>query len=253
MARVVWRTWVSAAGWSAVCVSAALGANALQHFLYTDPLFLLSWRRDAIAVEGLRYASRARVEHVFAPDRGRSILGMPLAERRRRLLGIDWVEDAAVSRIWPRQVHVRIRERVPVAFVNLPLAAFVRGARVALIDAQGVLLEPPPQAKFTFPVLGGVTEQQSEAQRLVRVRAMQALLTELGPLAKDVSEVNAESVQNLKIITQVNGRALELVLGDGNYARRLESFLSHYPEIHKRIPGVSVFDLRLDHQITTRE
>ena len=38
---------------------------------------------------------------------------MPLAERRRRLLAIDWVEDASVSRLWPNRVLVRITERKP--------------------------------------------------------------------------------------------------------------------------------------------
>ena len=42
------------------------------------------------------------------------------------------------------------------AFVNLPLATGL--TRVLLIDSDGVLLEPPPQARFSFPVLGGITE-----------------------------------------------------------------------------------------------
>ncbi len=34
---------------------------------------------------------------------------------------------------------------------------------VLLIDAQGVLLDPPPQAQFAFPVLSGVREDETEA------------------------------------------------------------------------------------------
>ncbi len=67
--------------------------------------------RDALAIQGLHYASRAKVQRVFAEDFDRSIFSVPLEERRRRLLAIDWVEDASVSRIWPDRLVVRIRER----------------------------------------------------------------------------------------------------------------------------------------------
>jgi len=247
MARERWRFWFRATGWCILCVSTLVAARRLQSFVNTDPQFVLSSERpDALTVEGIVYASRARVVRMFAPDFGRSIFLMPIAERRRRLLGIDWVDDASISRIWPNRVHVRIMERRPVAFVN-------RASRVALIDGQGVFLDPPPLARFTFPVLGGVTERQSEAERRERVRAMQRMLEELGPLNKDVSEVIAESTENLKIITTVDGRAVELWLGDGNYVKRLKNFLAHYVEIRRRTPGVNIFDLRLDDRITTKE
>ena len=71
------------------------------------------------------YASRSKVQRVFADDFDRSIFAVPLDERRRRLLAIDWVEDASVSRVWPDRLVVRIRERKPVAFV------FFRSRRAA--------------------------------------------------------------------------------------------------------------------------
>jgi hypothetical protein len=44
-----------------------------------------------------------------------------------------------------------------------------------------------------------------------------------------------------------------LILGDGNYARRYQNFLSHYPEIRKRSAEVKTFDLRLDDRITAKD
>src|SRR5580765_8708840 len=130
-----------------------------------DGQFILSHeRKDAITILGLTYASRWKVQRVFAGDFDRSIFSVPLAERRRRLLAIDWIEDASVSRVWPDRLVVRIRERRPVAFVS-----FRSG--VLLIDSHGVLLEPPGQAQFAFPVIGGVREDQTEAQRREHVRA----------------------------------------------------------------------------------
>jgi cell division protein FtsQ len=125
----------------------------------------------------MKYASRAKIQRVFATDFGRSVFSIPVAERRRRLLAIDWVEDASVSRVWPDRLVVRIRERTPVAFVS-----FRSG--VLLIDWYGVLLDPPPQARFTFPVLSGVREDSTESQRREQVDALFRLQHELGPLAR---------------------------------------------------------------------
>jgi cell division protein FtsQ len=249
-----WRIWATAFGWLAVFVSSAIAARKVEHFISTDAQFTFSTqRRDAITIAGVKYASRWRVARVFAPDSERSIYLMPLPERRRRLLAIDWVEDASVSRLWPNRILVRITERTPVAFVNVPRAENVHASRLALIDADGVLLEPPPASRFTFPILLGVSDQQREPERRARVAAMQRLLEELGPLAKDVSEINAANTEDMRVVAQVDGRAMELELGDGAFAKRYQHFINHYPEVKRRTPQATSFDLRLENSIITKE
>ena len=249
-----WRIWAAAITWLAVFVSTAIAARKMEQYVSTDAQFTLSPdRRDSIAIEGVKYASRAQVARVFASDFGRSIYLMPIAERRRRLLGIDWVRSAAVSRIWPNRVLIRIAERTPVAFVNLPPAGDIRMPRLALVDAEGVFLEPPPKVRFNFPVLQGVTEQQTEAARRVRVRAMQRLIEDLGPMAKDVSEINAAATEDMRIIAQVSGRAVELELGEASFAARLKEFIDHYPEIRRKSPQATSFDLRMENNIIAKD
>jgi cell division protein FtsQ len=242
-----WRLWLGLAAMCLVCASTALAALKLRAYVATDPRFVLSSdRQDALVIEGLRYASRSKVRHVFNADFGRGILAVPLAERRRRLLAIDWVEDASVSRVWPDRLVVRIHERNPVAFVYL-------ASSVVLIDAEGVLLEPPPQASFTFPVLSGIQEDSTEEARRERVRALLRLEEDMGYLAKDVSEVDASDPENLRVVVQVDRHAVSLLLGDANYGRRYQNFLRHYPEIEQRSPRARTFDLRLEDRITAKE
>jgi len=249
-----WRIWAVAFGWLALFVSTAIAARKVEHFVSTDPQFMFSLeRRDAIGIEGLRYAPRQAVLRVFARDNGRSIYLMPVAERRRRLLAIDWVEDASVSRLWPNRVVVRITERRPVAFVNVPMIERARASRLALIDAEGVFLEPPAIAKFNYPILRGVTDQQSEPERRLRVRAMQRLLEDLGPLAKGVSEINAANTEDMRIVIQMDRRAVELELGDSGFAKRVQHFMSHYAEVKRKSPSVTFFNLRLENTIITKE
>jgi cell division protein FtsQ len=251
--RIRWRLWFSIAALLAVCASTAMAALKLRQFVTRDARFTLSReRRDAIAVIGLRYASLAKVQRVFAVDFDHSVFSIPLDERRRRLLAVDWVENASVSRLWPDRLAVRIQERKPVAFVLLH-------SSVLLIDAHGVLLEPPPRAQFTFPVLSGIREDEAlprpeaDAARLARVRALLRVEEDLGYMAKDVSEVNAANPENIRILAQVDNRPVELILGNTDFGRRYQNFVSHYPEILKTSPAAKVFDLRLDGRITAKE
>jgi cell division protein FtsQ len=187
---------------------------------------------------------------VFTPDFNKSIFRIPLAERRRRLLAIDWIEEASVMRILPNQLIVRVRERRPVAFAKLPIG--VSGQyRYLLIDGQGVLLSVPRQ-HFDFPVLAGVTEEQTEDERRQRVVAMQQLLAELGaPAASTISGVNAENMLDLRVAAKISGHHVELWLGERNYLARFQNFTNHYDEILRQTEGTSVFDLRLDGRILT--
>jgi cell division protein FtsQ len=162
------------------------------------------------------------------------------------LLAIDWIEDASVSRVWPDRLVVRIRERIPVAFVYL-------ASSVVLIDAEGVLLEPPPQASFTFPVLSGIREDSTEDTRRDRVQALLRLEDDMGYLAKDISEVDASDPENMRVVVQVDHQTVSLLLGDTNYGRRYQNFLGHFQEIEQRSPQARTFDLRLEDRITAKE
>jgi len=248
-----WRLWLTVCVWCAIFVSSAVAARQAHRYVLGDPQFMLSSEDPtALSVQGITYTARAKLLRIFAGDYGRSIFAVPLDERRRRLLAIDWVEDASVSRIWPNRLLVRITERHPVAFVSLPLhGATGSAARFLLVDAQGVLLDPPLRAQFAFPVLTGLTDDQTDSERRVRVRAMQSLMDDMGPAGQNISEIDAAVPDDLTVVAQVEGRPLQLKLGDGNYAKRLQTFLLHYPDIRKHAANVTTFDLRLDDRIIT--
>jgi cell division protein FtsQ len=242
-----WKIALGIAIFLVVAVSTGLAARRVQRYVASDPQFVLSrYQKGALTVEGLNYAPRSKVQRVFALDFDRSIFSVPLEERRRRLLAIDWVEEASVSRVWPDHLVVRIRERRPVAFVPL-------GAAVLLIDAHGVLLDQPAQAQFTFPVLRGIRGDSTDAQRQEQVRLMTSVQEDMAYLAKDISEVNVSDPDNIRIVVQVERRTVELLLGDANFGRRYQNFLKHFPDIQRQSPGVKTFDLRLDDRITAKD
>ena len=252
--RANWKLALAIVAGLLLFVSTAMAARRVRSMLLSDERFFLESGTasgiSSLRIEGNRYASVDRIAQVFAPDMNRSIFNVPIAERRRRLLAIDWIEDASVLRLWPNHILIRVRERHPVAFAKLPVG--VNGqSRYMLIDAQGVLLGVPRQ-RFDFPVLAGVTEEQSEDDRRSRVQSMQELLRALGPSAASmISEINAATPHDLRVSATINRHPVELWLGDRNYLARFQNFTSHFDEILRQSDGDSVFDLRLDDRIMT--
>ena len=232
------------------------GSQQFQQFLMRDQRFFLPGAADYglespnLELAGVRYASRAQVLRVFDQDYDRSLYLFPLAERRKTLRSVRWVRDATIVRIWPNRLSVQVIERQPAAFVKLPGDNI---ARWALIDDEGIILDPPAKSAFRLPVLAGIRPSESAEKRGTRVRRMQRLTKELGRLADSVSEVDVSDLDNLKITEQVGGTAVSLMLGNRNFSSRLRNFLDHYPDIHAKMPQASTFDLRLDDRITGLE
>ena len=228
-----------------------------EEFLIKDDRFRVAESEDLtgkspnLVVEGVHYASASQVRHVFAQDFGRSLYLVPVQARREQLLAIDWVQDAAVSKIWPDTLRVSIHEREPVAFVRLaPVRGDDGAAKLALIDRYGHILRPRVAAKFTLPVISGLRENESIEGRRARVMRATALLQEIGPLGAQVSEVDASDVNNLVVAEHVGHEVVNLMLGDENYADRLKNFLANYNEIREKRQDAKTLDLRVDGVIT---
>lgn len=253
--RLRWGLIGRAVVWTCVCAGLAFGGIEVHSFMRHDPRFALECRQGGacpgIEIHGAVHSGSARLLAVFAQDAGKSIFDVPLDERRRHLLAVDWVRDAAVARIWPNRISVTIVERVPVAFASLPIGGSARHW-LALIDDQGVLLTLPPRTRFPLPVLSGITEDQGEAERQKRVDAMQHLLADLGPQAKEISEINAAAVEDMRVVTAIDGRAVELWMGDQHFRSRYLNFKNHYREMRQDSQSAAVFDLRLDDRILVR-
>ena len=238
---------------TSVLAGAIYAAQQAEQFLVSEPRFFLPGPPDYglespnLELHGIRYSSRARILNVFSRDFGRSLFLLPLADRRAALLKVSWVRDAAVIRLWPNRVTVEITEREPAAFINFKVDSMNRWA---LIDADGVILEPPPRAPFKLPVIAGIGAGEPQSMRGTRVRRMQRMMSGLGPLGDKISEIDVADLDNLRITEQIGGNSIVLMLGDTNFASRLQNFLDHYPDIHRKMPNAGTFDLRLDDRIT---
>lgn len=251
--RTVWRGLVWATVFSGAVVAVLFGWQELQRFLLRDTQFLVAAPPDlgeespALEIRGLKNAARAQVTAVFRSDYGRSLYLLPIQERRLQLLGNPWIAEASVTRVWPNQIRVEVKEREPVAWVQIPGPEQTK--EPALIDMDGNILRLQQPGEFQLPVLRGVSTEQDEAERKVRVHRFVKLLQDAGPLAEKISEVDATDPGNLKVMQDENGHVVMLYIGDRQFRRRLEKFRLSYPEIQKRAPESNVFDLRIEGNI----
>jgi len=210
-----------------------------------------SWRfrirsSSSIEVTGAQTTSRRQVMEVFGADVGRNIFFVPLAERRRQLEAIPWVESAAVMRLLPDRLHVDLSERTPVAFVRI-------GSRILLIDRNGVVMELPRSRKYSFPVIKGMSEAEPLSTRAARMQIYSALMRELDSegahYSKDLSEVDLSDPEDARVMAADPGGAVLIHLGNSDYLRRYKIYLAHIREWRQQFQKVDSVDLRYDHQI----
>ncbi|MCX6618358.1 MAG: FtsQ-type POTRA domain-containing protein [Acidobacteria bacterium] len=223
-----------------------LAAWRAVRFGLDDPLFAFSTKHLEIA--GSNYVSSRQIAEKFAGDVGRSIFRIPLERRRVMLEEISWIESAAVARVWPGLIRVRVRERVPVAFIKTATG-------LALIDGQGVVLERPARANFTFPIVTGFSERDTLEARRDRMRVYLALIEDLdrdgGHYSLDISEVDLSDPEDARIL--VAGRdahdAVLVHLGNSNFLPRYRTYLAHIAQWRQQFKKIQSVDLRYERQI----
>jgi len=229
------------------------GAIQLEHFLIRDPQFTLALPPDAgepspaIEIIGVTNSARENIAALFEKDYGQSVYLMPLRQRRDELLRLPWIKGARVTRIWPNRLQIRITEREPVAFVQLP-----NEPELPLIDTDGFILRPETQGSFNLPVLTGITREQSDEDRRVRVRRLRKLINDSGELSAKISEVDVTDPDNLKVMQDAGGKAVTLIIGNRYFKRRLEKFKQNAEDLLRRDPGKTTFDLRVEGSIYAR-
>ncbi len=236
--------WIALAGFIVLVV----GATGFLLYDYGEH----SWRfridsSDNIGITGLHNVARSQVMDVLGGDIGRNIFFVPLSLRKQQLEQIPWVESASVMRFVPNQLKVEIHERSPVAFVR-------NGARILLIDANGVFLElPASRRKYSFPVIVGLSAAEPLSMRAARMKVFGQLLREIDSsgahYSQDIDDVDLSDPDDVKIAVADSGRQVSIHLGSSNFLERYRAYVAHIREWHQQFEKIESVDLRYDHQI----
>jgi cell division protein FtsQ len=220
------------------------------YFLYSPGVMLTS--ADQIEVTNNRYVPAAAIIEKFSDDMGRSVVRVPLEERRKMIESFPWVEQADVQRVLPNRVRVDITERTPVAFLRT-------ANDLSLVDASGVILDRPMEGEFHFPVAGGLSENMPLATRQERMQLFVRFMKEIEqsqPGAGDhVSEVDLGDATDIRATLTGLGAAAnsaEPVLvhfGDTDFANRYYLLTQNIDQWRSSSGQIESVDLRFSGQV----
>ncbi len=238
----------------AIAALILLGGLAASAHLFTalierDAHFRIAGAGN-IESAGLSEVSRAQMLPVFGEDIGRNVFFVPLAERRKQLEEIPWIERATVMRLLPDRIRVTVVERQPVAFVR-------QGQQIGLVDANGVLLTMPvammAQNHYSFPVVTGIDAGDSLASRKERMAVYQRLLAELDAnghkFSSQISEIDLTDPEDAKVLMPEPGGDVLAHFGQDHFLERYQRYEAHIKEWRQQYPRLMAVDLRYPEQV----
>jgi cell division protein FtsQ len=232
----------------------ALGATLFGFWqaraqLLKNPRLILE-SSSAIQIAGNQHLTRAQLLTVFGEDVDRNLLTIPLEMRRIELESLPWVEHATVMRLLPDHIRIAITERKPVAFVR-------QGKQIGLVDAHGVVLDmasdgdggAPVDAHYSFPVVTGISAQDPLSTRAPRMKLFIRFLAALGENAKNVSEVDLSSPEDIKALIPDADSDILVHFGGEDFLHRYELYEKNLPGWKKEFPHLASADMRYERQV----
>jgi cell division protein FtsQ len=212
-----------------------------------------SWRfrvdsSDNIDIRGNHNVSRAQILEALGADIDRNIFYVSLAEQKKQLEDISWVESASAMRLLPNRLRIDVHERTPVAFVEI-------NGRVAVIDAHGVIMDMPPgaQTDFSFPVIVGMSDSDPLSTRAARMKIYSALMQQLDSsgahYSRDLSEVDVSDPDDVKVTVADPKGAVLVHLRSPNFLAPFQVYIAHVQEWRSQYSPLDSLDLRFEGQV----
>lgn len=223
-----------------------VGGFFVTQLLLASDLF----RVDQITVQGHVRLSEEQIEALSDIDVGINTFHLDLGLIGQKIEENPWVKEARVQRIFPRQVVISIKERRPVAIVNLGYLYY--------LDNQGEVFKVLGAGdNLDFPVVTGFNHdkaQQHDADYAQYLRQIVALLVDLQGRNKfsidHVSEIHHGKGGSLSLFTLAGG--VQVKLGDSGYSKKLDRLERIYGQLQPKLQALDYIDLNVDEKVIVR-
>lgn len=124
---------------------------------------------DEIRVSGNRETSEIDIFDRVGLDGWTSLVGFDPEAARQRITSLPWVEAAAVRKVYPSTLEVKVVERAP-------FAIWQQGSRLSLIEKDGAVIAPLSGAHHLgLPLVVGSGAAQTASSFLARLAAFPEL------------------------------------------------------------------------------
>jgi cell division septal protein FtsQ len=177
-----------------------------------------------IDIQGADRASRDEMERIVRSQTERNgVWNANLEAIRNDVEKLAYIKSAAVSRVLPNGIQIRVEERIPKAVVRLNAGDF-------WVDEAAVLLGTVDKNERPDFVLRGWDESKTERankdnqERVKLYQKMQNEWQDLG-ISSRVNVVNLADLQDPQAIVQDSGATVSIFLGKEDFGKRLQKGL----------------------------
>ncbi len=236
--------------WAVIAAGCGVVLYVVSDFLLHSPMVLLL-KPEQVEVSGNHIVTREALLAPFYKDRGKSVLRIPLDDRRSQLEQISWVQNASVQRILPNRIRVEISERTPIAFVR-------NGSELALIDEFGVMLDRPKGEDVHFPIVTGLSDNMPREERQKRMQTYQEFIRDADLVRSGssdrVSEVDLGNPRDLRVVMAglpgvAAAQALTLHFGSSEFTGKYRMLVENFSQWQSNAGCVQSVDLQYTRQV----
>lgn len=176
----------------------------------------------------LKQLKSEQVDQVLQPYIGQEFWRLNLSSLHAKLLQLDWVYKATVTRKWPGTLAVSIEEQNPI----------VRWGDDALLNQNGDIFYPRSIKPFQgYVILSG--EDKNSKDLLKHLVAFQKSFGKLGWLIQSIEQ----QVDSSWLINFMSGTSVRV--GYKNWQAKIDLFIEAYPKIKRSLrKQAKLYDLR---------
>lgn len=206
-------------------------------------------------IETLRVVNNSRVarEEIIAQSdiqTGASIFSLDLPMIGGKIEENPWIASASVTRIFPREVVIEVRERNPRAIVNLGYLYY--------IDDDGEVFKPLSLSdSLDYPVITGIGRDEMLSQGdgvRHRLRKAVGLIKTLEKRRyfnlEDVSELHSDESAGVTLFTYRGG--IPVYMGQDHFADKLDRLEKIYKEIEPSLRALKYIDLNVSDRVIVK-
>lgn len=210
----------------------SLGLLVLYYQLLTCSFFCIKDIGN-IEIEGTHRLSHELVLELTGLGPHTNLLALRPGRVEQALVSHPWIAQAELTRKWPQRLHLRIREREPVALVQM--------GELYYVDRQGRLFKPlSPGDPHDFPVITGLGGEHFPPgdgplpEALGKVLTLLDLLKEAPPPLhlENIAEVHVDQDRGLTLYA--NGLGSAVHLGWTDFPEKLNKFARVWPLLTRR-------------------